>query len=111
MRSEARAPVAPTTSQPAESNSKAVWIERKETAREAATALRWGLGIVLLVLMAFKKLDVDQLRSLGKTVRGWGMTAMVECARWLRLTRGSRASWAFLWFGIGVWIVVLTGGA
>lgn len=49
---------------------KDTWAERRDTAKEIATALRWLAGIVLVVLLASKKLQIEDLRTLGKLLGG-----------------------------------------
>lgn len=51
-------------------SSKDVWAERKETAREVGTALRWLTAIILLLLVGLQKLEISQLPTLGKLFGG-----------------------------------------
>lgn len=55
---------APTTKEPSR---REIWNERKETAREVGTALKWLAAIVLLVGLILKKIDGSQLQML----RSW----------------------------------------
>lgn len=52
---------APTTKPPSD---KDLWSERKDTAKEIGTGLKWLAAILLLVALIFKKIEPGQLPML-----------------------------------------------
>lgn len=50
----------------APSSQKEIWSERKETAKEVSTGLRWLAVVLLFILLAGRIITLSDLKTLGK---------------------------------------------